>query len=167
MRRDMLCLGFQAAQMTIAANLAGISHEESLQQPVPAGNCVNWLAGHLLTSRDGLQRILGSGALPALSEDEARVYRQGSPPLREGSAAIRLDRIEQGLQSASSAIALRIQALSDEELDAMLDPKMFPVPVDRPSLANLLTLFLFHEAYHSGQIGLSRRLLGKSSGLAI
>lgn len=167
MRRDMLCLGFQAAQMTIAANLAGVSHEEGLRQPAPAGNCVNWLAGHLLTSRDGLQRILGIGALPSLNDDEARVYRQGSPPLREPSTAIPLDRLAQGLQSASSAITSRIQALSDQELDALLDPKMFPAPVDRPSLANLLTLFLFHEAYHSGQIGLSRRLLGKSSGLAI
>jgi hypothetical protein len=167
MQNDMLVLGFQTAQMTLGANLAGLTHEESLEQPVQAGNCINWLAGHLLTSRDGLKQILGIGGTPALSAIEAKPYQQGSLPLRDKDAAIRLERLLDELQGASSAIVSKIQAMSDHELDTVLDPKMFPAPVDRPTTGNLLTLFLFHEAYHSGQIGLGRRLLGKSSGLAI
>jgi uncharacterized damage-inducible protein DinB len=167
MRSDMLALGFETAQMTVAANLAGLSHEESLKQPQEAGNCVNWLAGHLLTSRDGLKQILGIGGHPSLNEVEAKAYKQGSSPLRERATAIQLDRLAQELQGASAAIVSKIRSMPEPQLDTLLDPKMFPVPVDQPVLANLLTLFLFHEAYHSGQIGLGRRLLGKSSGMKI
>lgn len=29
-------------------NVAGLTHEESLIQPRPGGNCLNWVMGHLL-----------------------------------------------------------------------------------------------------------------------
>jgi len=167
MRSGMLALGFQTAQMTIAANLAGLSHEQSLQQPRPAGNCVNWLAGHLLTSREGLKQILKISGEPSLGAREAESYRQGSAPLSSPERAVRLERLDSELQKCSADIVSKIRSMSEAELDALLDPKLFPGPVDQPSLANLLTLFLFHEAYHSGQIGLSRRLLGQPSGIRI
>lgn len=34
---------------TAAVNVKDISHAESLTQPRPAGNCSNWVVGHLLT----------------------------------------------------------------------------------------------------------------------
>jgi len=167
MRRDMLVLGFLTSQMTIAANLAGLSHEQSLDCPVKAGNCVNWIAGHLLTSRNGLEKILQLDGAPALTEQEAKLYVQGSSPLLDPDSAVKLERLVAELQKASDAIIAKVQSLSEQELDALLDPKMFPGPVNRPSLDNLLTLFLFHEAYHSGQIGLGRRLLGEKSGIRV
>ena len=33
----------------VRLNLEGISHEQSLIQPQPAGNCSNWVVGHLVT----------------------------------------------------------------------------------------------------------------------
>jgi hypothetical protein len=163
----MLVLGFQTAQMTISANLAGISQEESLCQPAQAGNCVNWLAGHLLSVRCGLSQILGIPVSSSLSEAETNLYKQGSAALTPAGPAVPLERLLQDLQSSNSALVAHIQGMSEEQFDAPLDPKMFPMPVPQPNAAALLTLFLFHEAYHSGQIGLGRRLLGKSSGMGV
>ena len=166
MRTEMLVLGYRTAQMIISANLAGVSQEESLEQPSKAGNCINWLAGHLLTSRDGLCRTLGN-TISTLDDGESQLYKQGSGPLRNGRAAVDVNRLAAELQNSGHALVTRIQAMSEEELDVLIEPKMFPVPVESPSIANLLTLFLFHEAYHAGQMGLGRRLLGKDPGVPI
>ena len=31
-------------------NLAGITHEESFVRPAPAGNCLNWVLGHIVAT---------------------------------------------------------------------------------------------------------------------
>lgn len=43
----------------IRVNTEGVSHAESLIQPQPAGNCMNWIVGHVMSSRQGLIALLG------------------------------------------------------------------------------------------------------------
>ena len=43
----------------ININLEGITQEESLLSPEPGGNCINWVLGHMLISRDDINKILG------------------------------------------------------------------------------------------------------------
>jgi len=167
MLRDALVLGFQTAQLTLGANLAGLTQEESLTQPGTGGNCINWLVGHVLVSRAGLQQLLGMSEPPALSESESKPYQQGSGPLRDASAATDVQTIASKLASTSSAIVGRLQSMTEEDFGREMDPKMFPVPVERPTLGALLSIFSFHEAYHSGQVGLGRRLIGKAPGMPI
>jgi hypothetical protein len=38
----------RVTQRVMRLNVEGISHEESLIQPQPAGNCLNWVIGHLV-----------------------------------------------------------------------------------------------------------------------
>lgn len=38
--------------MALQRNTAGLSHEDSLVQPQPAGNCLNWVLGHILAHRN-------------------------------------------------------------------------------------------------------------------
>jgi hypothetical protein len=53
----------------LRANLEGISHAESLIAPRPAGNCLNWIVGHLVHGYEqalphlGQERVLAPGAL--------------------------------------------------------------------------------------------------------
>ena len=55
--------------------------------PEPAGNCINWVLGHMVTGR-GLVLML-AGAEPAvLTDDEAASYRRGSAALRDGGKAV-------------------------------------------------------------------------------
>ena len=49
-----LATGFAVSGWVLLANLEGISDEESLVQPQEVGNCVNWVAGHILMARGGL-----------------------------------------------------------------------------------------------------------------
>ena len=51
----------RATGRVVGANLAGLTHEDSLVQPRPGGNCLNWVLGHLLTVYDG--------TLPLLSQE--------------------------------------------------------------------------------------------------
>ena len=38
----------QIANTVVKRNLEGLTHEESLVQPQPGGNCLNWIVGHLV-----------------------------------------------------------------------------------------------------------------------
>ena len=50
---------FGYVYMVTAANLEGLTHEQSLAQPSPGGNCANWILGHLTDVQNGKMRLLG------------------------------------------------------------------------------------------------------------
>ena len=79
-----LATGFAVGSMVIAMNLEDITNEEALVSPQQDGNCINWVAGHLLMARGGLLQMLGEQ--PSLSEDEAKTYKQASAPIKPGDA---------------------------------------------------------------------------------
>ena len=61
----------QAVNSVLRVNLDGITHEESLHQPSPAGNCLNWILGHLVASYDNLLKVLGGEAVLTAEQFEA------------------------------------------------------------------------------------------------
>ncbi|MFJ1428110.1 hypothetical protein ACILD6_05835 [Capnocytophaga canimorsus] len=54
---------FEANFGLILKNLEGISAEESLIFPQNEANCVNWLLGHLIYSRNLVLKILGKNSV--------------------------------------------------------------------------------------------------------
>ena len=158
-----LIQGFGAAERVLALNLAGVTHEESLVAPDAGGNCVNWIAGHLLASRGRILTLLGGEAV--LSEEEMQPYRRGAKGFAPASA-LPLGRLTDGLQRSGNEILERLASLPEGSLDEMLDPSTFPVPPEIPTRGALISFLLFHESYHGGQIGLLRRMLGKKGGIA-
>jgi len=158
-----LAFGFQVTQRTIVHNLEGVSHEESLSPPQPSGNGLNWVAGHILATRDYLLGQLG--VEPFLSPEEAKPYGRGTPNVGPGAPCVDFDRIKEGLTETSEALAAQIGALSPSDLEERLDPALFPIPVEDSSRGALLSLFFFHESYHAGQLGLGRRLIGKGGAI--
>ncbi|MCC7477540.1 DinB family protein [bacterium] len=166
MLNEHFAQSFATAQMVMLANLQDVSHEDSLRPVGEAGNCINWLAGHLLHVADSLARELGA-AQPVLSESESALYSMGSSPLSTESQCCQIDRLKEGLALQHKQISARLAAMSDEEYAAEIDPALLPVPLSKPNLASLITTLAFHQAYHSGQLGLARRALGMQSGLRI
>ncbi len=157
-----LATGFAVSGWVLLANLEGISDEESVVQPKEAGNCVNWVAGHILMARGGLLKLLGEQ--PILSEEEAKPYQQGSPPLKPGDTRLPLDKLRVDLQKTGETISAKLRELPPEKLREELDDSAFPpIPVENKTktLGTLITSLLFHEGYHAGQLGLLRRVLGK------
>ena len=162
MLKDKLATGFAISQFAIEADLKGVGHEESLKQPSPGVNCLNWLAGHILIARGLILTQLGEK--PFLDEAETKPYGRGSPPLKPGGPCVALDRILEGIQKTGEVLSGKLESLEDSALEAPLDPTAFSLPVEIPTLGALLTVLLWHEGYHTGQLAVGLRLIGREIG---
>ncbi len=74
------------AHIVVRLGLDGVTHEESLIQPDPAGNCMNWVVGHLLAIYDNILPLLGQR--PVLPAAAQKRYDRGSKPIRDGAEAL-------------------------------------------------------------------------------
>jgi uncharacterized damage-inducible protein DinB len=141
----------------VRLNLEGISHEESLIQPRPAGNCLNWVLGHLLTIYNELLPLLGQPQV--LPSGALAPYARGSSPITRPSEALPL----QDLVSAWNEAAARVDAgLAELPAERLMEP-VPDSPTGDPdeTTGSLLFTVLFHQAYHAGQLGILRRIAGK------
>jgi hypothetical protein len=141
-------------------NTADITHEESLRAPAPGGNCLNWIVGHILVSRGAILRLLDG--MSWLSAGEESLYTRGTPGLPADGTAVDFGRLREGLRETGQDIARRLADIPAERLAEELDSSTFPARLTLPTRAAFLTLLLFHESYHAGQLGIGRRLLGRS-----
>jgi hypothetical protein len=140
---------------------ADLTQEESLFQPPGGGNCVNWLLGHIVTSRNQMLELLGRQ--PVWGQDERARYALGSPPITAtGPGVLEISRLLEDYEATQAPILEALEAATDEELAVQIP--WFGGEIDKNGA---LGGFLFHEAYHVGQAGLVRRLLGKTSAVGI
>jgi uncharacterized damage-inducible protein DinB len=130
-------------------NLAGLTHEDSLVQP-EAGNCLNWVLAHIVSSRNGLFKVMGSA--PYWPEDLQARYARGSAPVAAAADA----RPFEGLVRDFDATQERLLA----ELSEMPDTKLQEPALRDMTVGEWLSFLHFHEAYHIGQTGILRRLAG-------
>ncbi len=141
----------------VKAQAEGLTHEESLLQH-PFGNCLNWVLGHIVTSRDELLGVLGEP--PAAGAIVTR-YKRGSEPISAaGEAAVPLAdlltlldqsqaRIEETLSCMDAATLARRS--EDDERGRTIGQRAF--------------FLYFHETYHVGQTELFRQLAGRDDKL--
>jgi hypothetical protein len=141
---DDLALAFARNLRVLNRQLDGLSHEESLLQLPFRGNCLNWVLGHLATSRDQVLRALGEP--PLLTPEETVRYETGSEPVGPGGEAAPLERLR--------AVLAQGQAI----LQARLPAALAEAPAG--AAAEVFGLY-FHESYHLGQTELLRQLAGR------
>lgn len=142
------------------ANVAGVTQQESLAMPGTAGNCLNWVVGHLV--------CIGNKALPVFGQapvvDPASLdrYDRGSAPI---TAAEAMDIGE--LMRIWDQVVPRVDAgLSTVTAEAMAQPAPFSPSGDPDeTVGSLIATMLFHQAYHSGQTGVLRRVCGKEGAI--
>ena len=146
--------------MAVRANLAGIGHDESLVSPEPAGNCVTWVLGHLLHYLEGLLTALGQS--PTLGQEGLARYARGSEPLSDGSGALPLEELLENWQSSTDRLRQVLETLDEEQFSMTRD---FTGSGRETTLDGHVAFALFHLAYHAGQLGLLRRLLGREGGI--
>ena len=155
MTAEMLISQFQFNQMVLTRLLSDVSHDESLKPTAEDGKCINWLLGHILVARADL---LTQMQCPShWNEDDAAPYR-----IKEGrfeaSTARKLDELKAVLADSYKHLIAAVEG-SQVTLD-----EISPLPT---ATGRMLTWgqragsYVCHEAYHAGQIGLMRRLLGK------
>ena len=141
----------------VGLQTAGVTHEESLIQPTPAGNCLNWVIGHLLTVYNNALPLLGQD--PVVSRDVIEHYQRGALPLEDVTQALPLIKLLDLWTEASKRIDAGLATLPAERLD---DPAPFS-PSNNPNetVRTLLSTIMFHQAYHAGQTALLRRIVGR------
>jgi hypothetical protein len=140
-------------QRSLDRNLEGFTHVESLAQP-PGGNCVNWLLGHILVHRNHMLAALGEG--PAWTADGAARYDRGSEPITgDGDGVEPLDSLLAALKHSNQELVEAVRRGGAAKLaeNARLGP------------GQRIDFLVFHEAYHAGQVGLMRRIVGKAPGI--
>ncbi|HVE78178.1 MAG TPA: DinB family protein [Gemmatimonadaceae bacterium] len=156
---DVQVLRHQArmCQYVVGLNLEGVTHEDSLIQPSPDGNCLNWVVGHLTAIYQHALRLLGQE--PVMPEGALARYDRGSAPIRDAAEARRLEELVAAWNETTRRIDAGLAALSPETLDqpAPFSPEGDP----NETVRSLLTAIAWHQAYHAGQTGILRRIAGK------
>ena len=156
---DSLIFGFMISQKMIEFTSAGIDEQQALTLPENGGNCINWILGHVLRARGRMIQSLG-GEIPEIITKTELYNRGGAREIQDSPGLLSLDVLRGALKESNTIMIEHLKATTDEQLKQVLPADKFPVPVEVPTLGNLLNLLLFHESYHTGQIGFSRRLLG-------
>jgi uncharacterized damage-inducible protein DinB len=137
----------QFSNRVITINLEGITHEDSLVSPPGGGNSINWVLGHMIVSRDDIREIVG---LKRLSDGKMpEIYERGSKQL-EPESALPIEELRSKYNGGQ------------KEFEDAISATDF---TDRPEKLKELTFLAFHEAYHSGQTGLLRRITGKEGAI--
>lgn len=136
----------------IKAQTDGLTHADSVLQPPVQGNCLNWVLGHILDTRNGIVQRLGHPAL--ISEDQAKRYGYGSEPVcADGDDILKLEQILALLEQSQQIIDAALANITPAELDREVQTYMGPKP-----LKYYLNLYYRHETYHVGQTEILREL---------
>lgn len=148
------------ARDVVNANTHGLTHEDSLVEPRPGGNRLNWVLGHLLSVYDGFLPLLKQE--PVIGAALQR-FARGAPPLRDPDEAIDFGKLLAAWNQASERVDAGLASLDPEILER-------PVP-NSPSgnpdetVRSLITTVMFHQAYHAGQTAVLRRIAGREGAI--
>jgi hypothetical protein len=148
---------FEFTYSVFRRNTDGVTHTESLRIPQPTANCINWVGGHVVATRDNLLGLLGQA--PVFTPAETETYKRGAPPLTDPSKAMAWDRIVAALDMSQERLRAGLASITPEQLVAPMPADKNPFGVD--SMGDMIAVFSFHDGYHVGQLGVLRRLCGK------
>jgi uncharacterized damage-inducible protein DinB len=145
---------FSIGTRVLERNLAGITHDDSLRSPAGSINSLNWILGHMVRTRNRAIALLG--AAPPFPDEDFAVY---DPEGFDAPRALLLDELKRRFDAIGPVLQDALRRVSAEQLAA--PAPLSPTGNPNETVGTLLASLAFHEAYHLGQIGTSRRLLGK------
>lgn len=150
--------------VVVQKNTEGVTQEESLIQPAPGGNCMNWVVGHLLA--------IYNKALPMMGQEPVRVaadldrYDRYSAPLRDAADvanAADFRGLVEGFTEATRRFDAGLAGLTPEALDQPVADSPSGNPDE--TVRSLLATISMHQSYHAGQTGILRRIAGKEGAI--
>jgi uncharacterized damage-inducible protein DinB len=148
---SLLSKMFELSYGALFRNLEGITHEESLISPEPAGNCLNWVLGHILATRNRLLPLVG--VEPIWPRENAFLYSGRDEAQWSLARAFHLDAIKTDLARSQQQLLGAFDALPESALASPAE--------SGGALGDVIGFFHFHESYHGGQIALLRRIVGR------
>jgi sirohydrochlorin ferrochelatase len=151
---ETLIHSFQRTHWLMKKQTDGLTHDDSLLQPPFRSNCLNWVLGHILVSRNTCLSLLGQPML--WSEAERARYKRGSEPIIGNAQALRLDKLLADLDESQRLIQDALEQISPEGLAAAAGED----EDDDRNLGQRLAGVHWHETYHTGQLEILRQLAG-------
>ena len=142
-------------QLTFEKQLEGLSHDDSLIQPPFRGNCLNWVAGHVIQCRNELFQFMNVD--PIWDTSEAEWYETGSNPVINSDQGLELERLKGDFQITQQYLEEKFSAMEEFDFEEMLQPGE-----NQSKLVELINGYLWHETYHLGQFEFLRQLAGKN-----
>jgi len=141
-------------QHALEVNTKDLTHEDSLVQPPRGGNCLNWVAGHIVANRNHILELLDEE--PIWGQADYERYKRGSAPVKGAKGAKRFEEIMADFAKSQERIRAGLGRLKDEDLARKKGDE---------TVGQSLHFLQFHEAYHVGQAGLLRRIAGKEGAI--
>jgi hypothetical protein len=152
---------FEMSYLAIKRNLEDLTHGDSIVAPQNGGNCLNWVLGHVVLTRNTMLQLTGGS--PVMAGEAVNVYKRGSLPCGS-DGYLDLATLRGFLDDSQQQLMRALAALSDKAVASPVPP-----PYNRPplsgSLGEALIRLHYHEAYHNGQMGLLRRIAGKEGAI--
>jgi uncharacterized damage-inducible protein DinB len=146
---------FTVNNSLVSRAITGLSEDELWHRPAESSNPMFWLLGHIVHTRGALLRMLGEP------------YRTGWGDRFQRGAALKsradypaLDDVERVRAETIERLLARLSALSEEELTREATGPALPAS---KTLGDQVAFLGLHEAYHVGQLGYIRKLLGRES----
>ena len=136
----------------IEVNVAGMTAAHSLAQPAPGGNCANWIVGHLTNVQNVVMKIIGQEPV----WESGQLAHAGWEPITGPGNAIAWETMRDRILASRDRCLAAILSLSDSQMAEQV-PHPFGGTATR---AEVLALAAFHQAYHSGQLAIARRVAG-------
>ncbi len=144
MIQTSLVKSYEYTAEVILTQVNDLKHEESLFQLLENGHSINWLLGHIVSSRTSpLQTV---GAVAVWSEEDRSRYRHGSRPIgQDESGVLQLAQLVDIFGHTQNRLIDRFNKM---DALALAQPSGFAAN----SVLDSLLYFHFHESYHVGQI---------------
>jgi len=136
----------QSSHMVLNRNLKDITHEESLIVPAGGGNSLNWIVGHIIVSRDDIRELIG---LDRLCGDDMKMYDRDTEPVSPDKF-MEFGKLLEMFNDGESILEEKLK-----NTDLREDNEKY----------RMVTFLAFHEAYHVGQTGILRRIIGKEGAI--
>ena len=149
---ESLSQSFEFTHMLIKRLTRGLSHADSVVQPPFKSNALNWVLGHIVTSRNEALSYLG--AKPVWGDEELAFYKTGSDPITRDDQGLTLEQLQADFDEAQERLGDRLAEISTGELAEVVDTSF-----GERQVGEHVASLHWHETYHSGQLELLRELI--------
>ena len=145
---------FRASDQLFHQALEGISREDLLRRPHDGSNPLIWVAGHAMTSRGSLTKMVGE----SVENQWSAIFARGAT-VDSNVAYPEIGEIVALWDTVTRQLMTRLEEIGDDELTK---PTPFPIPTGDKTKRGAIIFLNYHETYHIGQMAYLRKWLGYS-----
>ena len=130
--------------------IRSLTDQQAMDRPSTNANPILWIAGHLTNSRVHISELLGG----KLEYPWMPLFKDAFDPEAKYPG---LGELDQAWQEASKHIHERLKTCTEADLSEEIS---YQLPHGQKDLRGALVFWLYHEAWHLGQISYLRKCQG-------